>query len=847
MAISADNRYLYAVNTPDNRLEILRITDLGLLPIGSVPVGIEPVAVATRANGEVWVVNHLSDSVSVVSLKAGVHRVIKTINVGDEPRDIVFAGPNRNRAFITTAHRGQNSPSIFTPFVTTGRADVWVIDANKTGNADSGVIEVLTLFGDTPRALAASPDGNTVYAAIFKSGNQTTVLSGDTVNGDLPPPLANIEGEPAPSRGLIVKYDGTDWKDGAGRSWTDYVRLALPDYDVFTIDAGAAVPAETGQISGVGTTLFNMAVNPKSGKLYVSNLEARNNIRFEGPGILGGSTVRGHIAESRITVIDGATVNPRHLNKHIDYSTDLGTPDENAKSLAFPLQMVVSDDGSTLYVAAFGSSKIGVFNTGELENDTFTPDEANHIALSGGGPTGMVLDNARNKLYVLTRFDNSISVVNLNNNSEVRHISLFNPEPASVVAGRPFLYDARHTSSRGDSACASCHIFGDTDHLSWDLGNPDDIVLSNPNPFVPGQFEPGQDTRFHPMKGPMFTNSLRGMANTGPLHWRGDRTDRSVGGDPLDTNFAFREFNVAFAGLVGREGPLPDAEMQAFADFALQITYPPNPIRALDNSLDSKQAEALDFLKTQIHTTNNTCDNCHTFNPEAGHFGTSGLSVMLTLPGNDARLPLKVPHFRNLYTKVGMFERSARIADPSAEKKDEIRGFGFRSDGSSGKLTQFLSAPIFTFPGGNQQRRSMVRFLMAVDSDLAPIVGQQVTLGGNNRIASLQRLGLLVQRAAVDTPRQECDLIAKATVAGNNRGWVRLDSGLFQGDRVSEPPIELKKLINLSKLASSAVTFTCTPPGSGVRMGIDRDEDGFLDRDELDAGSNPADASSVPA
>ena len=52
--------------------------------------------------------------------------------------------------------------------------------------------------------------------------------------------------------------------------------------------------------------LFNMAVNPVSGKVYVTNTEARNEVRFEGPGIFGGTTVRGHLARGRITVLDGA-------------------------------------------------------------------------------------------------------------------------------------------------------------------------------------------------------------------------------------------------------------------------------------------------------------------------------------------------------------------------------------------------------------------------------------------------------------------------------------------------------------------------------------------------------------
>ena len=42
------------------------------------------------------------------------------------------------------------------------------------------------------------------------------------------------------------------------------------------------------------------------------------------------------------------------------------------------------------------------------------------------------------------------------------------------------------------------------------------------------------------------------------------------------------------------------------------------------------------------------------------------------------------------------------------------------------------------------------------------------------------------------------------------------------------------------------LTFTAVPPGSEVRIGVDRDEDGFFDRDELDAGSNPADPVSTP-
>src|SRR5512147_2627734 len=109
LALSPDGTKLFAVNTPDNRLEIFTIDGVGnLTASSSVPVGMEPVAVAARSNTEVWVVNHLSDSVSIVSLASSPPRVVNTLLVGDEPRDIVFAGSNGagvlvgNKAFITT-------------------------------------------------------------------------------------------------------------------------------------------------------------------------------------------------------------------------------------------------------------------------------------------------------------------------------------------------------------------------------------------------------------------------------------------------------------------------------------------------------------------------------------------------------------------------------------------------------------------------------------------------------------------------------------------------------------------------------------------------------------------------
>lgn len=76
-------------------------------------------------------------------------------------------------------------------------------------------------------------------------------------------------------------------------------------------------------------------------------------------------------------------------------------------------------------------------------------------------------------------------------------------------------------------------------------------------------------------------------------------------------------------------------------------------------------------------------------------------------------------------------------------------------------------------------------------------------------------------------------------------GFVYVGSGAFASDRRALPPIPELALRVLAK-AGSAVTYTCVPPGSGERIGVDRDGDGWWDGDERSAGSDPGDPTSTP-
>ena len=863
VTISPDGTRLFVANTPDNRVEIFDLTGQDVRLVASVMVGLEPVAIAARNEHEIWVVNHLSDSVSIVEVGASPPRVVRTLLVGDEPRDIVFAGgAGRQRAFISTAHRGQASPyngpdnpgELITPGV--GRADVWVFDADDPGGVP---MQVISLFGDSPGPLAVTPDGKTVYVGVFKSGNQTTIVGrvliceggvtrppcttfrgGPVAPGGLPAPNENIEGIPMPEAGLIVKWDGEGWKDELDRDWSDVIKLDLPDYDVFALDAMTPTVQQQSVYSGVGTILFNLIVNPANNKLYVANTEAKNEVRFEGVREADSdvTTVRGHLHEARITVIDPESkqVLPRHLNKHIDYSSYSTSERIRNKSLSMPVALAITANGKKLYVAAKGSDKIAVIDSRKLENDSFRPSARKHIEIPGGGPAGLALDEERNRLYVLSRFDNSLVVVDTKKRRVIDQVALFNPEPAIVRDGRPFFYNANLTSGNGESSCASCHVGGDKDELAWDLGDPFGTMLNNPARVL-GPLK--GDPQYHPMKGPMLTQTMRGIENHGALHWRGDRTaGNDPGGDPYDTEGAMKKFAMAFVSLLGRDTQLSSGAMQALSDFSLGIMPPPNPIRALDDSLTPAQAKGKEVFETAPSVPGGgTCGMCHPVNRDKGQYGTSGI-ISFVIGG---RL-FKVPHHRNTYERVGMFGRAASRTlrrDPE-HMGPQIRGYGFTHDGGADTVIRFASYPAFRFKDGDNDRRAIEQYLFAFESNLKPVVGQQLTLGQAQSKFMIDRLGLLMQRALAG----DAELVAKGVIDGEARGFLLLPSGLFQADRRQQAPLSADALLELAQQEGQYLTLTAVPVGSGQRIALDRDEDGLWDGDKgsVAAVSQTADA-----
>ncbi|MHC4846547.1 MAG: hypothetical protein ACYTCU_10360, partial [Planctomycetota bacterium] len=87
-------------------------------------------------------------------------------------------------------------------------------------------------------------------------------------------------------------------------------------------------------------------------------------------------------------------------------------------------------------------------------------------------------------------------------------------------------------------------------------------------------------------------------------------------------------------------------------------------------------------------------------------------------------------------------------------------------------------------------------------------------------------------------------VVVKGHLGGIGRGYAYVGGNTFQSDRQAE---SLGKAALLAAASPGGeLTFTVVPEGSETRIGIDRDRDGVLDRDELDGCADPADPDSVP-
>jgi hypothetical protein len=826
LVLSADGQTLCVLNTADGRVEVFDA--LALTNLGSVFTGLEPIAMAFNpaAPNELWVVNHVSDSIAIVDLASLM--VKTTLAVGDEPQDVTFAA---GKAFVSCTR----APSIANP----GAWDenvVVIFDATTHTRLTNVVLAALR-----PRSLLA--DGGNVYVLTEHSGNHTTILSEAdatalgltqlTLDGyDQNFALNNVLKNPVFSNfafGWAIPPTGRIVFDF---EYSAYVHQ-LEDRDVSVIDAASG--GLLGNVTtGAGTTLFAMAKSPFANELWIAGTDAQNRFRFERQ--VAGKAVRNQVA---IATPGGAVQQTLNL-----------APPFTPVSHSQPVQIAFSStaSGKRAYIASFGTANITIVNA---VTKGFQVD----LAVTGEGPIGLAADSMRGRLYVYCRISNEVRVFDIEQGYALvggpKRLS-YDPEPRAVKQGRGLLYDARSATGAGNGnmACSTCHVFGHTDQLAWDLGNSEGALsyffpdlLTGPVSFG-GQIVADTNTPIaNPMKGPMTTQSLRGLRGNTPLHWRGDRR-------------ALQSFQPAFHGLLGGSG-VTDVAMQSFSTFVNSIVYPPNPFEPKDRVYTGDEKNGSDKFgatpgksgKVYRPFSGLTCDTCHLVD----------LDNKTDFTGSQETV--------NFDGEVQLFN-TAQLRGAYEKQFAQLGGFGILHDGSVDSIRDFLDLRIIggdAFPSFTPSDRDQVAaFVKAWDTGLSPLVGQQFTL--NSATLANADAFLDLAEAQAQPPASNIDLIFKGfvlaphdNVTSSSRPipWKAFPLGIkerhggvlalnpatstyqYRIDSVLLGYADRATLKSLVAAGLVEVTFTCVPPGTGTRLGIDRDEDGLLDADETLVGTSP--------
>ncbi len=857
LAYDAESSTLVAANTPNNSVVVFSVSDAGLQRVAEIPVGLEPVAVAFQPSSDsaerfVLVANFISDNVARVDLNTG--QVVALREVGDEPVNIVVnaAGthafvvlqegrlvcldattlaivgetaldcntpraaaydPVAQRLYVAALHSGNNTTVIGSPFVfrfdepCTPDCPNECINGGTTCRTgiEAPVFGAALVFSVTASLFESTPMWPWPSAGSVAGSGSPPVLR-ITTDAGIPSAYADIvdifstdSGQPDPD---VVNLWVQEWLAATGQTIVNAfgaVDLLIREYgdtddhDVLVVDVSQPSSPQVVQIiANVGTTLTGLSRNPASGRLFVSNMQARNLTKHV-------QALRGHVVDHEVVILGGGPphVAQARLDLHGGVPGFHNASDVNAEarraSLANPLEIVFNSSGTRAYLAALGPGRVAALNgtTGAVlgRGDV------------GRGPRGLVLDEARSRLYVLNRTDHTISIVEISGDALTQSgvVALFNPEPPVVRKGRDFLYSTRFSNNFA-TACATCHIDGHLDHLGWDLGDTAMTTLLPSPPITVSAPDPCETVitgaaLSHPVKGPMVTQSLRGLADHAPFHWRGDKPE-------------FVDFNEAFDGLLGGS-ELADVEMAAFDGFIKTVVYPPNPFRTRDNGFTNPNAA------NAITGYANSCHVCHQ-TQGAGALECAAVDGDVAFAISAVFQTQLVPQLRQIHKKFD---------------SDRFNGFGLLHDGHEKRERN--AHPIETFliqffPGLVPIADAMIAFLEAFPTNVAPVVGWQVLSAGDDDAQVLADVQLMIDQHHQSPSR--CDVVAKGRRTGAMHGhWLISgpgDAALFQTD--AGTTVTLEALLASGGPAAPLV-FTAVPPGSGKRIGVDEDADGYLD------------------
>jgi YVTN family beta-propeller protein len=183
----------------------------------------------------------------------------------------------------------------------------------------------------------------------------------------------------------------------------------------------------------VGTVIFGLAVNPGNDDVWATNTEARNIVSLE-------PRLRGRFATNRVTRLTragdaGRRVRPVDINSRVrGFGNATLQSAKEHQAIAQPLGVAFDMPGERAFVTGLGSANVSILSTNAIVTAQIDV---------GFGPTGVIYNTKRNRLYVQNSLDATLSVIDLDSKSVVQTVGLRHaPTPVVVWSGRSFLYDA---------------------------------------------------------------------------------------------------------------------------------------------------------------------------------------------------------------------------------------------------------------------------------------------------------------------------------------------------------------------------------------------------------------------
>lgn len=750
----------YVVNSHDSTVEYFDgMTTSGPQAVYPVPWG--PVAIAywdrDPAPDELLVLTRGSYTLARVSVATGeiLHLLELRAPSGEvqaEPGDLLLDAAGR-RAFISCSA----SDSVVQVDLDTDT--ITRVYSEKNGDA---------LRCKNPLFLSFDPEGR-ILVAPLTSGNGTI---------------------PRPDEGPGVVADISSWYEH------------LPDEDLFRIDPDAPGGVVEVVARSTGAVLFAQETNPRSGLVWQLGTEALN----ADPERQTEAALRGSFIRNQLTIASPDAANPSETHLIVDLDAlAAGNPME---TLGQPYALAFMRQGANLgtgLVAGLLTDNVVAINfAGTAVVGAWQLEE-------GSIPRGLLLQDDESHAYVHCWGTNRVARIDLSASGtpvvyfDLRH----DPTPEDVREGRALFYDG-HNSAGQNAGCASCHVDGGSDLLSWNLSD-----------------NPGDN------KGPMVTQRLSSLERVGRLHWRGEQR--------------MEDFNAAFESLLGgtQLATGPGSAFEKLAAYIFSLESPANPNQSRERLLDdrivppgvvthSATRGQDDFFETKTFRaygdgyTGYSCVECHSL--PTGSIGDTFVLAWANFPRRGQRkiAPL-TGLWRKAQTSVPVREHASNAPRPTA-----FLGVGMSHNGTIRDVRTFIEGVGPVDPV--EVEDSITAFVHQMDEGLAPAVHEAYLLdaqAANRGRVPGQISRHLIRQAGLGY----CDIVVFGRVdLGSGpapfRWLYRKGSDRFVADQAGVAPRPFEFFLEQATKGARNV-FVGLPFGMGRRFGIDHDMDGILNQDDV--------------